>query len=787
MLVLIPISPNQTALKYLAQIDTISHLAGLWAREVTEGFKWSSKIGQEGPVSLFSALRASFVRLGEEPSREYLTVEEFHDLLQSDCGHLWREALEYFEAEEIPLEDALSLSAILREIIFQVLDDARLDGFDQLRLLVFLFDWVQHQIYHVWEGVRKNSERSLLSKSLAIGDLQAIVDSVRSPVDLRPVFQLIVDRVRNSGIWPMCAIGLADRNDQEIIVPAQSGFAESYPRDIKFPATGSATLETIRRNQPIAIRDVSADREFPVLQEAARAAGYRSILLLPLILDDLQGVVTFGSREPHDFTEEEITLANAIAQQVLIAIENARYYEREKQRVEQLQKLNQVIADQNRLLQRSAETHTALTQLVLDGAGMDGILQAVRALLDNPIAIENEYFQLLGYSDDWNYFDRHRKASIEAGGTAPEAFKDPEIIAILEVLRRNRRAMLIPTLQSIGIEKRRIVAPIIAGGDIMGYIWVMESLRPFEDQDFVTVEQAAQVLALEMMKQRASYETELRLKADFMDDLLSEGPADESELLQRASFLGYNLDHPSLVLVVDIDRSSIGQLGPEIARKLNRQAMLCIQQIVVEHYRENLVAQQSGQTLVIIPVRGGHSDLDRKISALTEDIHHALRRIEPSLKVLIGVGDRCTKTDEIRTTYLQACRAIEAAKSLGRVDETLRLADLEIYGLLFKAGDNDELQAFAQETLSPLILYDQQYNADLLRTLEVFLTHQGKLTESARNLYIHVNTLRQRLERIRDVLGIDLDESLVRLNLQLALSIYNVALSKSGHSSAKRK
>jgi purine catabolism regulator len=774
-------------LMHLTQIDTIGHLADLWVREITERFEWSSMIGQEGSVSLFSALRAAFMRLGEEQSREYLTVEEFQDLLEGACGHLWREALEYFEAKGVPLEDALSLSSILREIIVQILNEVRLDGFEQLRLLVFFFDWVQHQIQRVWESIGKNNQRTLISKSLAIEDLQAIVDSVRSPVDLRPIFQLIVDRVRNSGIWPMCAIGITDQNDQEIIVPAQSGFAESYPKDIKFPASGSATLETIRRNQPIAISDVSVDREFPVLQDAARAAGYRSILLLPLILDDLQGVVTFGSPEPHDFTKEEITLANAIAQQVLIAIENARYYEREKQRVEQLEKLNRVIANQNRLLQRSAETHTALTQLVLDNAGMDGILLALRDLLNNPIAIENEYFQLLDFSDDWDHFDRHRKASIEAGGTAPEAFKDPEIVAILEILHRNRRAMLIPTLPSIGIEKRRIVAPIIAGGDIMGYIWVMESLRPFEDQDFIIVEQAAQVLALELMKERVTYETELRLKADFMDDLLSEESADESELIQRASFLGYNLEHPSLVLVVDIDRSSLGQLSPEAARKLNRQTMLGIQQTVAEHYPENLVAHQSGQTLVIIPVRSEASELERNLSALTHDVHQALRRIEPALKVLAGIGDRCMKIGEIRTSYLQACRAIDAAKSLGRVDETLRLADLQIYGLLFRAEDNDELQTFAHETLSPLVLYDQQYNTDLLRTLEVFLNHQGKLAESARNLYIHVNTLRQRLERIKELLGRDLDESLVRLNLQLALSIYNVAISKPGISSAKRK
>ena len=253
----------------------------------------------------------------------------------------------------------------------------------------------------------------------------------------------------------MCAIGITDPEFKEIIVPAQAGFADSYPRDSKFPAIGSATLATIRRNQPIAINDVAENTEFPVLQGAAQAAGYRSILLVPLVIEEIRAVVTFGSSEPHEFTRDEMLLANAIAQQVMIAIENARHYEREKQRVEELESLNKLIGEQNRLLKRVTETHKALTTLVLDDAGVEGILEAVRMLLGNPLAIEDEHYHLLGYSQDREHFDRHRLASIQAGGTTQEVFNNPEVGTILKEMHKNRRSVLIPTLPAIGIEKRR--------------------------------------------------------------------------------------------------------------------------------------------------------------------------------------------------------------------------------------------------------------------------------------------------------------------------------------------
>lgn len=607
-----------------------------------------------------------------------------------------------------------------------------------------------------------------------LADLLPLVEAVRSPVDLHPVLQKIVERVRESGIWPMCAIGIMASDDREIQVPAQAGFQENYPKDIKFPAIGSATMEAIRRNQSIAISDVLEDTEFPVLHEAARAAGYRSILLVPINFEDIRAAVTFCSPESHRYTQDEIQLANAITQQVMIAIENAHHYAREKQRAEQLQSLNQRIAEQNRLLQRVAETHTALTRLVLDDTGLDGILKAIRNLLGNPVAIENENFQLLVYSEDREQFDRHRLASIKAGGTVHEVFTDPATATLIHSMRQDRRAILLPTQPDIGLEKRRILAPITAGKDILGYVWVMESLRPFDEHDLVTAEQAALVLALEMVKQRAAYETELRLKADFLDDLISRRSNNETELLQRASYLGYKFTKPSGLLVLTCSRSQDRDQPAEEINLYNRQLILCVQRTANRYAAENIVAFQSGQILVILPVSKVQ---ERSIPALrefSELLRQDIKNMDEGLDVLIGLGDIFQSISETPVVYRQAQRAMDAARSLGRMDETFHLNDLGVYGVLYRESDQGEIRAFAEKMLQPLQVYDDEHDAELIKTLDVYLANQGQMRKSAERLYIHVNTLRQRLERIEDVLGGQLDDSWVRLNLQLALRVYEV-------------
>ena len=776
MVTLVPIASIQQSLKHLISLDTVNHLANVLSEEIVNRFNWMPELAQENSTQLSHALQASLRTLSEQATQEYITQEELHELLNNSSDPTWLDVLNYINTLQISLTDMAKLCISLREAIFELLKDADLLGVGELHLFTLFFDWVLHQVYGIWREESRLNPTSNSIQTFDITSLRAIAESVRSPVELNPVLQSIVERVRESGLWPMCAIGIIDPNDQEIQVPAQSGFSESYPADIKFPADGSATLASIHRKSPIAINDVYADHEFPVLHEAATAAGYRSILLVPIFIDEMRAAMAFCSDEPHEYIEDEITLANAIAQQVMIAIENAQQHQREKQRGDELESLNQLIAEQNQLLQGAISTHTTLTKLVLDGSGLERILEEVRGILGNPVAIEDAQFNLLAFSQDWDYFDQHRLDSIMSGGTAQTLFDNPELANALDDLHNHRRALLMPILPSVGIEKRRIVAPIIVGTETLGYVWVMEGLRPFNDlHDRITTEQAALIFALEMMKQRAAYETELRLKADFLSDLFSETGGKESDLVQRARFLGLNLNKSTLLLVVDIVSDIWKGLDTLQIQEHNRRIILTIQSIVSEQtHQEHLVANQSGRIVIIVSSTTNKSSQSKMASDLAQLIREAIKQMYTNVNVLIGVGQIAEDIWGIRQSFQQASRAIDAAKSLGRRNETLGLRDLGIYGILFREGESNELVGFAKDSLFPLIEYDSQNGTELLKTLNTYLNNQVKLAETSRELYIHVNTLRQRIERIEFILDISLKDSYIVLNLQLALRVYEL-------------
>ena len=106
----------------------------------------------------------------------------------------------------------------------------------------------------------------------------------------------------------------------------------------------------------------------------------------------------------------------------------------------------------------------------------------------------------------------------------------------------------------------------------------------------------------------------------------------------------------------------------------------------------------------------------------------------------------------------------------------LAFEDTGAYRLLLPAMSEDpgELQRFYAETVAPLVAYDEQYETDLVTTLETFLDANGNVAGTAQRLYTHRHTVRYRLERVRELTGLDVGSSDGREKLSLGLKAMRV-------------
>lgn len=134
----------------------------------------------------------------------------------------------------------------------------------------------------------------------------------------------------------------------------------------------------------------------------------------------------------------------------------------------------------------------------------------------------------------------------------------------------------------------------------------------------------------------------------------------------------------------------------------------------------------------------------------------------------LGVGECCEQVGEFPRSYQQAKLALRLPAQAEWDDRAIRFDDLGVYRLLVGIEDLSEVERFVQRWLGKLLEYDAQRGSDLVRTLTHHLERGGNYELTAKSLIVHRNTLKYRLQRIRQIGGLDLNDPETWFNLHLA-------------------
>src|SRR5438034_979746 len=149
--------------------------------------------------------------------------------------------------------------------------------------------------------------------------------------------------------------------------------------------------------------------------------------------------------------------------------------------------------------------------------------------------------------------DPHRKETILRQGTPHRVLFDPQIQRMLREVEAKRGPLKVPAFPHLGMSRERLIAPIFAANQVLGYISVLDHPPHSEELAFMAIEQAALVLALSIAKERELSEVEGRVRGEFLEDLLHGTYGDEAAAQRRARHVGYPLHGSHIVLLVDID------------------------------------------------------------------------------------------------------------------------------------------------------------------------------------------------------------------------------------------
>jgi len=181
----------------------------------------------------------------------------------------------------------------------------------------------------------------------------------------------------------------------------------------------------------------------------------------------------------------------------------------------------------------------------------------------------------------------------------------------------------------------------------------------------------------------------------------------------------------------------------------------------------------AGQVVLLVPggVEGG-------VRRVADAVARELRASLHGFTFAVGHSRPAVDPVDLYRAGHEALLAANVAEAqpAEETGEVLAFDDTGAYRLLLPAmsEDPDELQRFYAETVEPLVAYDEQYETDLVQTLETFLDADGNVANTAQRLFTHRHTVRYRLERVRDLSGLDVGSTDGRERLGLGLKAMRV-------------
>lgn len=567
---------------------------------------------------------------------------------------------------------------------------------------------------------RERRESQLAALYASASDLSALHD-------LEQVLQAIVRRARSLLGSDAAYLTLTDEQRGATYMRVTEGIRTQAFKEVLLPfgsGLGGLVAETV---QPYSTADYAADARFShVIDETVSGEGLVAILGVPLRLGDRAiGVLYAANRRERPFSPDEVALLLSLADHAAVAIETASLFEELKTALADLQRASDVISAHSEAVERAAAEHERLSAVLLNGGGLAEVAAAVVDVLGGSLLVVDPTGRLL----------------VSAGPDLPDA----AAVADAALPRsRGRRARTSRTEAGAPV----VVAPVFAGGDVLGA--VVSVGRDLDDAEVRILERATVVTALLLLQERSIAEAEHRLRGELFDDLFAVPQRDLEGLHRRALHLGLDLTTPCVVVVVRVADEARTSTAWRAAR--------------AAHGPAGTSGQHRGD-LVLLVSAADATATGRRIAAQIGDAVGG--------PVTVGVAGPGAGADELAELYREASRYCDVLVSLGRAGEVAGRDELGVYGLLLSAAGQAELDRFVARTVGPLLEYDRERGSELVRTLLAFYGAGGSLTRTAQELFVHVNTLYQRLERITQLLGEGWRSGDGALQVHLALQLHS--------------
>ncbi len=400
--------------------------------------------------------------------------------------------------------------------------------------------------------------------------------------------------------------------------------------------------------------------------------------------------------------------------------------------------------------QRAQEVREQLLQLSTENRGLEALTVVLANVVGKTVVVQDKRLRplasagLLTKTADWPNIED----ALYDADPLPALFRDR-----MEVAQASPDPVAVPLPR---VELRRLVAPIVAGKMGRGFLSIVfAEHESYDDLDIAFARHGAAVCALEMAKEKAIREAQKRVQGNVLEQFLG-GVISEHEALLRLTRLGYQPEQRYTTLYLGGIRENV-PTARQVEALCNEQAAALGFGALVQPYGGEVMVFCEGEETTA-------RDFALAVQGRVVERYHA--------EVAVGIGQCAGDLRAWRESFQQAVAAYRTAHQW-RLTTPLAFWEMGVYRLLSLLAGSPELKKFYYETLGQLA-DNSPSNSEFIQTLEAFFEEHGNLTRTAKRLHVHRNTLLYRMDRIKEISGLDLDNPETRLAVHLALRIRRI-------------
>ncbi|WP_028088106.1 helix-turn-helix domain-containing protein [Dorea longicatena] len=308
------------------------------------------------------------------------------------------------------------------------------------------------------------------------------------------------------------------------------------------------------------------------------------------------------------------------------------------------------------------------------------------------------------------------------------------------------------------------------------YITITEENRELTELDYMAIENAIINLQYGFLSEFAQDEVKKKYQRDIVHNILN-GLLSSKEMTEAALQLG--MKESDTYRVVDFHT-----IKKNVQRKYTKEQLQEVGVIVGELMHllpDALIYRNMDQIVMIQQVDSNQTELEyqKEMEEVEDVIQRSILYRKKDTDFQIGIGKSVEGYQRLKESYHEASRAIKYIDIIRQVTgdknkSVVHYSNLGFFQIFGEIDDVTELERYIPETLKKLYLYDDEHKGELITTLQMYLRNNQSIKKTADAMFVHYRTISYRLEKIKQISGINFDNANEVLAVSNGLIIYKM-------------